>query len=110
MGLVTHYTSSGLGGMRTCGDLVGRVQLRNKCKISESKKYVMDKLGLGYDDIADECFMRNYREEHGLGVITTIGGAPTGSRPSSTSRRPSTWKSPAASTSGTWHVSTAETA
>lgn len=78
MGLVTHYTSSGLGGMRTCGDLVGRVQLRNRCKISESKKYVMDKLGLGYDDIADECFMRNYREEHGLGVITTIGGAPYG--------------------------------
>jgi len=78
MGLVTHYTSSGLGGMRTVGDLVGRVQLRNKCKISESKKYVMDKLGLDYDDIHDEVLMRNFREEHGLGVITTIGGAPYG--------------------------------
>ena len=78
MGLVTHYTSSGLGGMRTVGDLVGRVQLRNKCKISESKKYVMDKLGLGMDEIHDEVFMRNFREEHGLGVITTIGGAPYG--------------------------------
>ena len=78
MGLVTHYTSSGLGGMRTVGDLVGRVQLRNKCKISESKKYVMDKLGLGPEEINDEVFMRGYREEHGLGVITTIGGAPYG--------------------------------
>lgn len=78
MGLVTHYTSSGLGGMRTTGDLVGRVQLRKKCKISESKKYVMDKLGIGYDDMSDECFMREYREEHGLGVVTTIGGAPYG--------------------------------
>jgi dimethylamine--corrinoid protein Co-methyltransferase len=78
MGLVTHYTSSGLGGIRTVGDLVGRVQLRNKCKISESKKYVMDKLGIGYDEIHDECFMRNFREEHGLGFITTTGGAPYG--------------------------------
>ena len=78
MGLVTHYTSSGLGGMRTSGDLVGRVQLRKKCKSSEAKKYVMDKLGLDYDDLGDEVFMRQFREEHGLGVITTIGGAPYG--------------------------------
>lgn len=78
MGLVSHYISSGLGGIRTTGDLVGRVQLRNKCKISESKKYVMDKLGIDENELNDECFMRNYREEHGLGTVTTIGGAPYG--------------------------------
>jgi dimethylamine---corrinoid protein Co-methyltransferase len=78
MGLITHYTSSGLGGMRTCGDLLGRVQLRNKCKIAESKKILMDKLGVGYDNLGDEIFMREFREEHGLGVVTTVGGAPYG--------------------------------
>lgn len=78
MGLVTHYTSSGLGGIRTSGDLVGRVQLRKKTKIADSKKYVMDKLGIGEHELNDECFMRNFREEHGLGTVTTIGGAPYG--------------------------------
>ena len=70
--------SSGLGGIRGAGDLVARAQLGRKTKIKDSKKYVMDKLGIGYEELHDECFMREFREEHGLGTITGVAGAPYG--------------------------------
>lgn len=58
--------------------MIARVQLSKKCRLSESKKYVMDKLGVDEENLTDECFMREFREEHGLGVVTGVAGAPYG--------------------------------
>ena len=38
----------------------------------------MDKLGIGEEELCDEAFMRTFREEHGLGTITGVAGAPYG--------------------------------
>ena len=35
-----------MGGVRTCGDMVFRLQLSKKMKIKEAKQYVADKVGL----------------------------------------------------------------
>ena len=64
--------------MRVAGDLVSRVQLGKKMRVADSKKYVMDKLGIDENNLTDECFMREFREEHGLGVVTGVAGLPYG--------------------------------
>ena len=77
-GAIAHTFAAGLGGMRSAGDLVSRIQLGKKMRVSDSKKYVMDKLGIGEENLTDECFMREFREEHGLGVVTGVAGLPYG--------------------------------
>ena len=64
----THAISAGMGGMRTTGDLVMRMQLAKKMKINEAKKYVADKLGLTVDEICDIVTMSEVREDRGLGL------------------------------------------
>jgi dimethylamine--corrinoid protein Co-methyltransferase len=75
---VPHYTTSGMGGIRSAGDLVARMQFSKNMKIRESKEYVAKKLGISTLDIADEHVMRELREELGIGVITGVPGAPRG--------------------------------
>jgi dimethylamine--corrinoid protein Co-methyltransferase len=41
-----HAIVSGMGGIRTAGDLVARLQLNRAMRIDEAKKYVADKLGM----------------------------------------------------------------
>jgi dimethylamine--corrinoid protein Co-methyltransferase len=36
---ITHAIASGMGGMRTAGDLVARMQIARGMKIGEAKKY-----------------------------------------------------------------------
>lgn len=77
---IAHIVASGMGGIRTAGDLVAWMQMTRKMKIPAAKQYVADKLGVGVMDLANEELMRELREELGVGVITSIAGGPKGIR------------------------------
>ena len=77
---IAHIVASGMGGIRTAGDLVAWMQMTRKMKIPEAKQYVAGKLGVGVMDLANEELMRELREELGVGVITSIAGGPKGIR------------------------------
>ncbi len=74
---VSHALASGMGGIRTAGDLVARMQLR-KMRLREAKAYVADKLKVSVADIADSTVMRELREELDIGVITAVPGCAKG--------------------------------
>ena len=67
-----------MGGIRTAGDLVARMQMTRKMRLPEAKRYVADKLGLSVVDISDSTVMRRLREELDSGVITAVPGAARG--------------------------------
>jgi dimethylamine---corrinoid protein Co-methyltransferase len=73
-----HALASGMGGIRTAGDLVARMQLSRKMRIQEAKEYVAVKLKVGVLDLGDEHEMRELREDLDLGVITSVPGAARG--------------------------------
>ena len=77
---IAHIFASGMGGIRTSGDLVAWMQLIKKMKISEAKQYVAEKLGVGLADLVDEEVMRQLREDLGIGIITSVAGSPKGIR------------------------------
>lgn len=56
-----------MGGVRTAGDMVLRVQLLKGMKIADAKAYVADKLGITLQELADSSFMTEYRKDKGLG-------------------------------------------
>jgi hypothetical protein len=60
---LAHIFASGMGGIRTSGDLVAWMQLLKKMKIAEAKQYVAAKL-----------------EDLGIGMITSVAGSPKGMR------------------------------
>ncbi len=65
----THALASGMGGMRTAGDLVGRMQMTRGMRLKEAKTYVADRLGCGVADLADPIAMHDLRRDLGLGRI-----------------------------------------
>jgi len=75
---LTHYLASGMGGIRTAGDLVARMEYAKNMKVDKAKEYVAKKLGLSTLEIADEHILRDLREELKLGVVTGLPGAPRG--------------------------------
>ena len=75
---IPHLMASGMGGIRSAGDLVARMMYAKKMKLKDAKEYVAKKLGVSVLDIADECVMRDLREELGIGVVTGVPGAPRG--------------------------------
>lgn len=75
---ISHALASGMGGIRTAGDLVARMQLTQKMRISEAKAYVADKLKVGVADLVDVAVMRELREELGLGVVLGVPGSANG--------------------------------
>jgi dimethylamine--corrinoid protein Co-methyltransferase len=75
---IGHALASGMGGIRTTGDLVARMQLRKKMRLPQAKRYVADKLRIGTADLADSTVMRTLREELDIGVITAVPGARKG--------------------------------
>lgn len=74
---MSHALASGMGGIRTAGDLVARMQLR-KMRLPEAKRYVADKLNVSVYDLSDSTVMRNLREELDIGVITAVPGCAKG--------------------------------
>ena len=67
-----------MGGIRTAGDLVLRVQLLHKMKINEAKQFVADKLGVTLMELRDVIFMTELRENLGLGIQEPFNGANIG--------------------------------
>jgi len=77
---VAHIFASGMGGIRTSGDLVAWMQLIKKMKIAEAKQYVAKTLGVELGDLTNEEAMRQLREDLGIGTITSVTGSPKGIR------------------------------
>ena len=75
---MAHAMASSMGGIRTTGDLVARMQMTRKMRLPEAKRYVADKLGLSVTEISDSTVMRRVREELDIGVITAVPGAARG--------------------------------
>ena len=70
---VAHGVASGMGGIRTAGDLVARMQITRGMRLQEAKAYVAGKLGVSTLDLSDPTVMLDVRKEHGLGGITESG-------------------------------------
>lgn len=71
---IAHAESVGMGGMRTAGDLVARMQMTKGMRINEAKKYVAEKLGVGVEDLSDPIVMSEVRDDMGLGTMQpTVG-------------------------------------
>ncbi len=75
---VTHAVASGMGGIRTAGDLVARMQIARSLKIDGAKRYVADKLNVSPTDLSDEMIMNDIREELNLGTVMSRGGQAKG--------------------------------
>ena len=60
-----------MGGLRTAGDLVARMQLTRRMRLPEAKAYVADRLGVTAADLSDPVMMSDVRRERGLGTIPT---------------------------------------
>ena len=75
---ITHMLPSGMSGIRAAGDLVARMQFSKSMKIKQAKEYVAKKLDVSMMDLSDEYVMREVRENLGIGVITSVAGAPKG--------------------------------
>ena len=65
----THALASGMGGMRTAGDLVARMQITRGMRLAEAKEYVAGKLGCSVLDLSDTIAMHDIRRDLGLGRI-----------------------------------------
>lgn len=75
---ITHIMTSGMSGIRAAGDLVARMEFSKSMRLKQAKEYVAKKLGVTTMDLSDEYIMREVREELGIGVITSVAGAPKG--------------------------------
>ena len=63
----SHALASGMGGMRTAGDLVARMQMTRGLRLPQAKQYVADKLGCSVLDLSDTIAMHDLRRDLGLG-------------------------------------------
>ena len=63
-----------MGGMRTSGDLVARMQMTRGMKIAEAKRYVADKLGVSMTELTDAAVMWEIRQNLGIGVVYSKRG------------------------------------
>lgn len=66
---VTHAVASGMGGMRTAGDLVARMQISQGMRLVEAKAYVADKLRVAVKDLTDPIVMTEVRTDLRLGSL-----------------------------------------
>ncbi len=69
---IAHGIASGMGGIRTAGDLVARMQMTRGMRIKEAKKYVADKLKISVQDVADPVVMAEVREELDIGRVNAV--------------------------------------
>ena len=67
-----------MGGIKTAGDLVFRMQLMYGMKIDAAKAYVAEKLGVSTFDLCDPLVMSELRDELGLGIQMPSCGTPMG--------------------------------
>lgn len=67
-----------MGGIRTAGDLVARLQLSKAMKINEAKQYVADKLGISKDELCDPVIMGELRSDLDIGRVQPTDGVAIG--------------------------------
>jgi len=77
---LAHIFASGMGGIRTTGDLVAWMQLIKKMKLAQAKQYVAQKLKIEVADLVNEELIRQLRQDLGIGLITSVAGSPKGMR------------------------------
>lgn len=58
-----------MGGIRTAGDLVGRIQMLKGMKLKDAKEYVAGKLGVSVFDLSDSNVMKEIREKFDIGTV-----------------------------------------
>ncbi len=58
-----------MGGMRTAGDLVARMQITRGLRLPQAKRYVADRLGCSVADLSDPVAMHDLRRDLGLGRV-----------------------------------------
>lgn len=75
--IATHTLASGMGGLRTSGDLVARMQMTGM-RIGEAKKYVADKLRVSVKELSDEVIMNEVREDLNIGRVISHHGKARG--------------------------------
>ena len=75
---IAHSVAAGIGGIRTAGDLVARMQMSRKMRIAEAKAYVAEKLGVTPADLSNVHVMREVREDLDIGIITSVPGCAKG--------------------------------
>jgi dimethylamine--corrinoid protein Co-methyltransferase len=64
-----HAHAAGMGGLRTAGDLVARMQMTRRMRLKEAKQYVADRLGCSTRDLADPIAMETIRLDHNIGTL-----------------------------------------
>ena len=74
---IAHSIASGMGGIRTSGDLVARMEML-RYKLNDAKEYVAEKLGVDVMALRDEFEMRILREKLNIGTITGVLGVARG--------------------------------
>ena len=67
-----------MGGIRTAGDLVLRMQLNRGMKIDQAKAYVAEKLGVTPFELSDCSVMRELRQTLDIGYPMPDPGAAKG--------------------------------
>ena len=67
-----------MGGMRTSGDLVARMQMTKGIKIKEAKEYVADKLGVAIPELTDAAVMGEVGADLKIGGVYSSMGSPKG--------------------------------
>ncbi len=75
---ISQGLTNGMGGIRTAGDLVARMQFAKNMKIDEAKKYVADKLEVDPFQLTEENYIRDIRDKLGIGIITGLPGSAMG--------------------------------
>ena len=67
-----------MGGIRSAGDLVLRMQLAKSMRLREAKEDVAKRLGVGVVELADCSVLRDIREERNIGYAMPSDGAAKG--------------------------------
>ena len=75
---IAHGVASGMGGIRTAGDLVARMQMARKMRINDAKAYVAERLKVSPIDLSNEVVMREVRQDLDIGIITSVPGCAKG--------------------------------
>jgi len=59
-----------MGGVRTAGDLVARVEMTKRLRLPEAKQYVADRLDCDVFGLSDPVTMLDVRRDLGLGGLS----------------------------------------
>ena len=65
----SHTQAAGMGGLRTAGDMVARMQMTRRMRLPEAKAYVAERLGCSTVELSDPVAMEVVRLEKGLGTL-----------------------------------------